>query len=250
MPTTSRPAPFDVDPDTWARRNASGQPIGNPLEAAPAARRPGGGVLRGMSCALEPLRAGHAADLFDATRSGGDEQWTYLPGEPWCSVEQAAAELAAHVDRPDLVPYAVIVGGRARGMASLLRLDLTAATIEVGYVLFGEGVRRATPATETISLLARYVFSECGFRRVEWKCDALNAGSRAAATRFGFTFEGVWRQATYYKGRNRDTAWYAMTDADWRRLAPAYEQWLDAAVDASGVVPPRLGDLTAAALTD
>lgn len=245
MPPTPRPVPFDVDPATWQRRNEFGQPVGDPLAAPIAARAPEVAVLEGRSCRLEPLTVGHAADLADAVRAaGGDEQWTYLPGGPWRDTADAAAELADHVGRPEFVPYAVVVGGHGR--ATLMRVGLDAGTIEVGHVMFGAGARRATPATEALYLLARHVFDDLGFRRFEWKCDALNAPSRAAATRFGFTFEGVWRQALAYKGRNRDTAWFAMTDADWVRLAPAYEAWLDAA--ARGGTPPRLGELTANAL--
>jgi RimJ/RimL family protein N-acetyltransferase len=107
-----------------------------------------------------------------------------------------------------------------------MRADPANGAVEVGHILFGEPLQRTTAATEAIWLLARHVF-EVGYRRFEWKCDSLNAPSRAAATRFGFTFEGVFRQALVTKGRNRDTAWFSITDDDWHRLVPAYERWLD-----------------------
>ena len=128
---------------------------------------------------------------------------------------------------------------------SLMRITPEAGSIEVGHICFAPSLQRTRAASETIFLFADWVFRE-GYRRFEWKCDALNRPSRRAAERFGFSFEGVFRQATMVKGRNRDTAWFAMTDGDWRCLAPAWEAWLDPAnFDAGGRQRRPLGALTA-----
>lgn len=220
--------------DPSPRRNQFGQPIGDPVGDI-AARRPEAVALPGRTCRLDPLRVEDAADLLAALRAGaGDEQWTYLSYGPCGSPAELATVIEGLRADPDVLPFAIRTpDGAAVGMASLLRINPAIGTIEVGHILYGAGARRAAPATEAMYLLARYVVEDLGYRRYEWKCDALNAPSRAAAQRLGFTFEGVWRKAITYKGRNRDTAWYAMTDDDWARLRPAYEDWL-AGLDADG----------------
>lgn len=225
------------------RRNEFGQPVGEPL-TYPGARRPEPVTLRGRTCRLEPLRVEHAGCLLDDLRAGaGDEQWTYMVFGPPGDAEEFEQTVAGLVADPDTLAFAVVADGqggdrrgRVVGMASLLRIAPATGTIEVGSIMFGAGARRATPATEAMYLLARHVVDDLGYRRYEWKCDALNEPSRRSALRLGFAFEGVWRNATFYKGRNRDTAWFAMTDADWARLAPGYEAWLAAAE--SGDPPP------------
>jgi RimJ/RimL family protein N-acetyltransferase len=117
--------------------------------------------------------------------------------------------------------------GRPLGVASYLRIDPQAGAIEVGHINYAPRLQRSTAATEAMYLLMRRVFDELGYRRYEWKCDALNAGSRAAAERLGFVYEGTFRQATHYKGRNRDTGWYAVIDKDWPEIDAAYRRWLD-----------------------
>lgn len=208
--------------------NAFGQPIGEPVGDI-AALSPGPVELRGRTCLVSPLTLDDAAGLLERLHEGaGDEQWTYMSYGP-CADAAAMAEVVGRlVADPGVAPFAVRrFDGRPIGMASLLRINAAGGTIEVGHVMYGAGARRAAPATEAMYLLARYVFEDLGFRRYEWKCDALNAASRAAALRLGFSFEGVWRKALAYKGRNRDTAWYAMTDDDWRSVRPAYDAWLD-----------------------
>ena len=139
--------------------------------------------------------------------------------------------------------------GRAAGVASYLRIDPPAGSIEVGHIAFAPPLQRTPAATEALFLLIRQAF-ELGYRRFEWKCDALNAPSRAAAARLGLSFEGIFRQATVYKRRNRDTAWFAAIDREWPALKAAFEQWLDPAnFDEQGRQRARLSDLTAAALT-
>jgi RimJ/RimL family protein N-acetyltransferase len=132
-------------------------------------------------------------------------------------------------------------------MAAYLRMRLDVGAIEVGAILFGPDLARTRGATEAMYLMARHVFDDLGYRRYEWKCDALNAPSRAAALRLGFRFEGVFRQATMYKGRNRDTAWFSIIDREWPALKATLERWLDPAnFDADGKQKSRLSELTAA----
>ena len=209
------------------RTNEFGQPIGEPVDYR-GARTPGPVTLTGTTCTLEPLAVAHAPELLASLRAAaGDEQWTYMGFGPCADEGEFAAVVSSLVDDPGMVPFAIRVGdGPVAGMASLMRIAPAGGTIEVGTIMYGAGLRRTTTATEVIALLARHVIEELGYRRFEWKCDALNAPSRRAALRLGFTFEGVWRHAMIYKGRNRDTAWFAMTDADWARLRPGYEAWI------------------------
>lgn len=215
------------------RRNEFGQPIGEPVGSV-AARPVEPVSLAGRTCRLDPLGVGDAPELFAALADGaGDEQWTYLPFGPCADVAAMREVVAGLVADPGFVPFAIRAGGRVVGTASYLRIEPAGGTIEVGAIVYGAGARRAAPATEAMYLLARHAIDELGYRRYEWKCDALNAPSRRAALRLGFRFEGVWRQAAAYKGRNRDTAWYAMTDGDWAGLRAGYEAWFDA-LDADG----------------
>lgn len=216
------------------RRNEFGQPVGDPVGDI-RALCPEPVTLTGRTCRLDPLREEDAVGLLTALQTGaGAEQWTYLPYGPCATADELADVIRVLREDPGLVPFALRTpGGMPVGMASLLRINADMGTIEVGHIMYGAGARRAAPATESMFLLARYVFEELGYRRYEWKCDALNTASQAAALRLGFRPEGVWRNALAYKGRNRDTAWLAMTDEDWRVLRPAYDAWL-AGLDSSG----------------
>jgi RimJ/RimL family protein N-acetyltransferase len=210
------------------RTNEQGQPVGDPVPGWTAPPAPEPVVLEGRWTRLEPLSTGHAADLQAATCGAGrDALWTYLPAEMPGSSAAFDEYVATRIGWPGNVSLVVVPRGRGpEGVASLMRADPANGAVEVGNIVFGEPLQRTTAATEAVWLLARHVFG-LGYRRFEWKCDSLNAPSRAAATRFGFTFEGVFRQASVTKGRNRDTAWFSITDDDWHRLAPAYERWLD-----------------------
>ncbi len=221
------------------RLNALGQPIGQDVDYS-GASAPTATTLRGRRVWLVPLREEHAGDLLTAMRSaGGDELWTYLGFPPCRTTDGLAACLRTLLGDDGKVFFALqSLGGPAAGDASLRgsapvvgmlalqRCDLAMGSVEVAFVMYGEGARRATPGTEAIYLVARYVFEDLGFRRLEWKCDALHAGSRRAAARYGFGYEGIWRNAIVVKSRARDTAWYAMTDHDWALLRPGYEAWL------------------------
>ena len=137
---------------------------------------------------------------------------------------------------------------RPLGLTSYLRITPEFGVIEIGHIWFGAPLQRTTAATEAIYLLARHAFDDLGYRRLEWKCNALNAASRRAAERFGFTFEGVFRKHQVVKGRNRDTAWYAITDEDWPAIRAGFQSWLAPAnFDGEGRQRHRLGELTAAA---
>ena len=204
-------------------------------------------VLAGTYCRLERLSAEkHAALLFRAFE-GHDQVWNYLPYGPFSSSSQYHrwAREAAAMD--DTVFYAIknLKTGAYEGVASFLRINPAAGSIEVGHINMSPALQQTPAATEAMYLMMAYVFDTLGYRRYEWKCDALNTPSRAAAERLGFTFEGVFRQATTYKGRNRDTAWFAAIDAEWPALKEAFEAWLSPRnFDTHGQQKERLGDLT------
>jgi RimJ/RimL family protein N-acetyltransferase len=187
--------------------------------------------MAGRYCRLEPLDAErHARDLFEAYSDAPDERdWTYLVPQKPTSLAAYRDFLAAESPSEDPLRFAVvdIDTGRAVGRISLMRTDTLNGVIEVGGITYSLRLQRKPAGTEAIYLLARRVFDELGYRRFEWKCDSLNAASRAAAVRYGFTFEGIFRQVMVYHGRNRDTAWYSMLDSEWPRARQAFERWLD-----------------------
>jgi len=209
-----------------ARVDEHGQPIGDEVDWRPA--QPLEPVtIEGRWVTLEPLGVRHSIELYDATcgpdRAAG---WTYLSDEMPTSPAAHAEYVDRRIATAGLVSLAIRPpGGTASGVASFMRADPANGSVEVGSILLGPALRRTTAATEAMFLMARHAFAK-GYRRYEWKCDALNAPSRAAAVRLGFTYEGTFRQAVVYKGRNRDTAWFSITDREWASLAPAYERWL------------------------
>lgn len=212
------------------RLNHYGQPIGEPLPDWSDRPLPGDVVLQGTFCRLEPLVAErHAHDLYMAYSQAPDgRDWTYLSVGPF---DDLAAYLlhAKHLEHSaDQKHYAVIdmTLGRAVGTLALIRADPRGGAIEVGYVTFSPLLKQKPASTEAQFLLMQYVFEGLGYRRYEWKCDSLNAPSRKAAERLGFIFEGIFRQATVYKQRSRDTAWLAITDKEWPRLKRAFLAWL------------------------
>jgi RimJ/RimL family protein N-acetyltransferase len=190
-------------------------------------------AIGGRFCRVEPLDPEqHAADLFEANCDDHDgRNWTYLPHGPYASFEAYLTWEKGTASRDDPLVHAVIdlATGRAVGVASLMRIDPAAGVIEVGGINYSPRLQRRPAATEAMYLLMRRVFDELGYRRYEWKCDALNAPSRAAALRLGFRYEGLFRQATVYKGRNRDTAWFSIVDREWPALRTTFERWLDSA---------------------
>ena len=206
-------------------------PIGPIVDSHPA-RRPERVTLKGRFVTLAPLDAdAHAEALYQG--SNGDEArdrvWTYLPDGPYRSLDEFRANIENKARSADPLFFAVIdnASGRAVGYQTLMRIDAPNRVIEVGNVMYTPAMQRTAGATEAQYLFGRYVFDEIGYRRYEWKCDALNAPSRRAAQRFGFAFEGIFRQHRIVKGRNRDTAWFAMLDSEWPARKSAYERWLE-----------------------
>lgn len=224
----------------------STQPVGPPVPGWTARLAPPSTPMAGRYVRVERLDAArHAAALFEANAADTDgSHWTYL-------FDEKPATLAAYTEwvrkvsaTEDPLFHAIVdlKTGLAAGVAAFMRIDRNHGVIEVGHINFSPKLQRTREATEAIYLFMCRAFDELGYRRFEWKCDSLNAPSRAAALRFGFTFEGIFRQAIVYKGRNRDTAWYAITDRDWPALKAAYERWLDPAnFDAGGRQRQKLG---------
>jgi RimJ/RimL family protein N-acetyltransferase len=166
--------------------------------------------------------------LFEAfQRAPTDALWTYLPFGPFANFDEFLPLLVQFEAAKDPHFYTILAGhGAPLGIASLMRIKPKEGSIEVGGIAYSPALQRTPAATEAMSLLMAYAFEDLGYRRYEWKCDALNAPSRRAAERLGFSFEGVFRQALVYKGRNRDTAWFSITDGEWPRLKAAQEAWL------------------------
>ena len=233
-----------------ARVNELGQPIGPALPGWQPPARPAQRRLKGRFCSVEPLDvAQHARALFDANSQDREHRmWTYLGYGPFADFDEYERWLTERARSTDPLFQAFVdrKSGNAVGLGTFMRIDPPAGSIEVGHIAMSPVLQRSPAATEAMYLMMRHAF-ELGYRRYEWKCDALNANSRRAAERLGFVFEGVFRQATVYKGRSRDTAWYAVVDSDWPALREAFERWLDRDnFDASGLQRSSLGDVRAA----
>jgi RimJ/RimL family protein N-acetyltransferase len=204
-------------------------PVGFRVDGWKAPHRPPRDPMIGRRCRVEPLDpAAHAAQLHAANMlDASHRNWTYLPYGPFASLDDYAGWLDAVTQAADPMFHAIIdlATGEAIGVASYLRIDPIAGSIEVGHINYSPKLQRTIAATEAMYLMMKRAF-ELGYRRYEWKCNALNMASRAAAQRLGFSYEGVFRQARVDKGRNRDTAWYAMIDKEWPALDRAFQQWL------------------------
>ena len=210
------------------RRNEFGQPIGEAIDGWRARPWPPHAPMQGRYCRLEKLDPDrHAAALYAAYREAPDwRDWTYLPRGPFDTGEDYTAWARENAALNDPLHFTVLVDGDALGTLAHMRIDPANGVIEVGAIMYAPRLQRTPAATEAVYLMMRRAFDELGYRRHEWKCDALHAGSRRAAERFGFRFEGVFAQAVIYKGRSRDTAWYAVTDKEWPALRAAFESWL------------------------
>lgn len=206
-------------------------------------------ILKGRYVTLEPLDAGrHGANIFEAVH-GHDEVWRWLGARPAAS----AAELMENAEKWRQAEHAVLLAilpadtGRAAGWASYMRIEPAHGVIEVGNILFSPALQRTRAATEAMYLMARHVFEDLGYRRYEWKCNSLNEPSRRAALRFGFTYEGLFRQHMVAKQQNRDTAWFSMLDGEWPARKRAFEAWLEPEnFDDNGRQRKTLTDLAAA----
>jgi RimJ/RimL family protein N-acetyltransferase len=220
--------------------NHLGQPIGESVGDWTVPALPPREPMVGRHCRLEPLDARHARELWDAYAHDAEHRnWTYLMQGPYERFEDYALWLERCSVLSDPLFFAVVTNA-AVGVAAYLRIMPESGSIEVGHINFSPLLQRTPAATEAMYLMMKRAF-ELGYRRYEWKCDALNMPSRRAAERLGLTFEGVFRQATIYKGRNRDSAWYAAIDKEWPDLRAAFERWLAPEnFDADGVQRSRL----------
>jgi len=227
----------DTHPDT-------GQPVGVRIDPQPA-RRPEAITLTGRYGNVERLDPSrHRAGLWDAIR-GHDKIWTYMAYGPFGDEDAFSGWLASRIELVDPYYYAIVEpSGRAVGLATLMTIRPDMRVVEVGNILLGPSLQRTRLATEAQYLLARYAFETLGYRRYEWKCDALNAASRRAALRFGFSFEGIFRHHMIIKGRSRNTAWFAMLAADWPARRAAFERWLAPEnFNCDGLQKAKLGEL-------
>jgi RimJ/RimL family protein N-acetyltransferase len=204
----------------------TGQPIGVPVDTTPA-QRPGPVTLQGRYGRLEKLGARHAMELWQAF-VGQDQVWTYISTDgPFATEAEFSAFIAGRAAADDPYAYAIIdLSGRAVGYFTLLRIEPQMRVIEVGHVLYSPALQRTPLGTEAQYLLARYAFETLGYRRYEWKCNALNAPSWRAALRYGFVYEGTFRQHLIAKGRNRDNAWFSMLDSEWPARKANFQRWL------------------------
>ncbi len=212
-------------------KNSLNQPIGFPLATWNAGQHPTGSIMQGRLCRLEPVNCeGHSEDLYNSYALDVENRnWTYLPYGPFTTLAEFESWLKASCLGDDPCFFAVIEekSGKAVGLASYLRIQPEVGVIEVGHIHFSPVMQGSAISTEAMYLMMKRVFDDLCYRRYEWKCDALNALSCAAAKRLGFEFEGIFRQATIYKQRNRDTAWYSILDSEWTMIKQAFEKWLD-----------------------
>ena len=208
--------------------NALGQPVGVEVPDWHAPAWPDGSRLNGHFGAVEKLDvARHGEDLFEAVQQAPDDKdWTYLAYGPFHDKAQWLDWLASIQADSDPFFYAIVDSdGKACGLASLMRIVPAHGVIEIGHIHLLAPMQRTPLATEALSLLMGYVF-DLGYRRLEWKCDSCNARSQASARRLGFRYEGLFRQAVIVRGRNRDTAWFSMLDAEWPAVGAAHREWL------------------------
>ncbi|MBB5350927.1 RimJ/RimL family protein N-acetyltransferase [Haloferula luteola] len=209
--------------------NKFGQPIGDPLLNWASPMFPQNTSFEGRTCWLEPLDPdAHAEGLYAAcSKDQRGSNWTYLPYGPFDSFEDYRAWLTSmsSLDDPQFYAIRSRSTGNPVGLASYLSIDPDNGSIEVGHIHFSESLKQSIAATEAMYLMMKSAFS-LGYRRYQWRCDALNAPSRSAAQRLGLSFEGIFRNATVYKGRNRDTAWFAAIDSEWPSLDAAFSRWL------------------------
>jgi len=222
------------------------RPVGPSVSDWKVPPAPEGAQLRGRYAALEPLDADRHAALLYKAFDGHDWVWDYMPVGPFASAAQFHRWMREATQQSDILFYAIkdLETGTYGGFASYLRIKPSSGSIEVGFIAMAPQLQRTRAATEAMYLMMQWAF-EAGYRRYEWKCDALNTPSRRAAQRLGFTYEGVFRQATVVKGRNRDTAWFAAIDTEWPALCEAFQLWLSPAnFDDAGMQRERLSDLT------
>ncbi len=203
------------------------RPLGPVVNALPSGTLPDLRKIEGRYVTLEALNpAKHGPELWNAVQ-GHDEVWDYLFSEPYSDKATFTNWLASSAAKRDPWFYAYVVNGKALGMGSFMRADPANGVIEIGNILITPALQQTRCSTEATYLFMQHAFESLGCRRFEWKCNALNARSIVAAKRFGFTFEGIFRQHMIVKGRNRDTAWFSIIDIEWPRIKSGFEKWLD-----------------------
>lgn len=211
--------------------NHLGQPIGPPVPGWQPRQVPPRRTLTGRLCRLEPIDStAHSNNLFESHALDTDgANWTYLPYGPFATVDEMTRWVRWAESQDDPIFYAIVdpATGKAVGWGSYLRIDHRFGVIEVGHLAYSPLLQRTPAATEAMYLMARHAFDDLGYRRYEWKCNALNAPSCNAAERLGFRYEGTFLQHTIQRGLNRDTAWFSITDAEWPAVREALESWLD-----------------------
>lgn len=207
----------------------SGLPIGPKTTFAPA-KKPARTALQGQRVQIVPLDPARHAEALYADTHGADRErrWLYLSEGPFADLSSFRAYLEKLSRSDDPLSFAIVQNatGRALGHASYMRVVPEHGVIEVGNIFYSSVLARSVAGTEAMFLMARHVFEDLGYRRYEWKCNALNEPSRRAALRYGFSFEGIFRQHMIQKGRSRDTAWYAMLDHEWPARKARFEKWL------------------------
>lgn len=214
------------------RKNEYDQPVGDALDDFRQAQLPAVLTIEGKYCSLERLNAAeHSRDVYQCVILPSREQdWTYMPFDKPSGETEAMSWLKSIAERSDPFFYVIKKAdagtGKIAGILSLMRIDPLNCAIEVGSILYSDELKQSRAATEAQYLLASYVFDTLGYRRYEWKCDSLNQPSRTAALRLGFQFEGIFRNALVYKGRNRDTAWFSVIDKEWPAIKAGMERWL------------------------
>jgi RimJ/RimL family protein N-acetyltransferase len=217
--------------DSALHHNHLGQPVGPPVPDWVPRQLPPRTAMAGRFCNVEPLDPGrHAAELFAANiEDRGGRNWTYYPYGPFATLADYRKWVEAACADAHRLFHAIVdtKTGKAVGVAAYINAQPAVGVVEIGSLVFSPLLQRRPAATEAMFLMMRRVFDEVGYRRYEWKCDSLNGPSRAAAQRLGFSYEGLFRQATITRGRNRDTAWFSIIDSEWPVLRTAFERWLD-----------------------
>lgn len=204
-------------------------PLGDPVQTGPA-KPPPHSSIAGRLVRIEPLSPNHIDGLYDSIgRPEYAGLWTYMSSGPFQEKAPFEKFITTRLESNDGFPYTIIdrTHDKPIGFYTLMRMDIPNRVIEIGSIVFSPILQRTTAATEAIYLIARAVFEDLGYRRLEWKADSANASSLRAAARYGFTFEGIFRQHMIVKGRNRDTAWFSIIDSEWLVVRDAFEKWLD-----------------------
>lgn len=212
------------------QKNQFGQLLGNPVENWTPCQQPIKTILQGKYCILEPIEINkHAVKLFDVLAINNQgESWTYLPYGPFDTLSEFKDWLAKTISDNDTLLYAILDAKTQEpiGISGYLRINPEHGVIEIGHLHFSKLLKQTPLATEAIYLMLRLAFDEQGYRRCEWKCNDLNEPSRRAAERFGFTFEGIFRQNYVFKNHNRDTAWFSIINSEWEAIKQKFEKWL------------------------